>query len=117
MCALSIRFEKNKKYLDPCLDIEKLQIEFVEENIPIADGESDEEREGWFVLDYVVPIQKFKEIKQVRKYSVQSLVGNLGGYIGLFLGYAIVNIPTMTLEIWKNIRKVSFSQANESNAF
>ena len=111
------RFEKKKKYLEPCLDIEKLQIDFVEENIPIAEGESGDGEEGWFELDYVIPIQKFKEIKQARKYSVQSLVGNLGGYIGLFLGYAIVNIPTMTLEIWKNIRKVSFSQANESNAF
>ena len=111
------RFEKNKKYLDPCLDIEKLQIEFVEENIPIADGESDEEREGWFVLDYVVPIQKFKEIKQVRKYSVQSLVGNLGGYIGLCLGYAVVNIPTMILKIWNKLKNFYFSQITEPTTF
>ena len=106
------RFEKKKRYLEPCLDIEKHQIDFVEENIPVAEGESGDGEEGWFELDYVLPIQKFKEIKQTRKYSVQSLVGNLGGYIGLCLGYAIVNIPTMTLEIWKNIRKVCFSKEN-----
>ena len=35
----------------------------------------------------------FKEIKQVRAYNVQSLVGNAGGYIGLFLGYTLKEMP------------------------
>ena len=35
----------------------------------------------------------FKEIKQVRAYNVQSLIGNAGGYIGLFLGYTLKEMP------------------------
>ena len=29
----------------------------------------------------------FKEIKQKRAYSPQSLIGNLGGYLGIFIGF------------------------------
>ena len=36
----------------------------------------------------------FKEIKQVRAYNVQSLIGNAGGYIGLFLGYTLKEMPS-----------------------
>ena len=98
------RLTKDKNYLDPCLDIEKIQIDYVEENIPSVEGKSGEDDEGWFILEFVVLTNKFKEIKQVRKYSVQSLVGNLGGYIGLCLGYALMNLPSIILEIWKNIK-------------
>ena len=71
------RLTKDKEYLDPCLDIQKIQIDYVEENIPSVGGNSDDDDEGWFILEFFVLTNKFKEIKQVRKYSVQSLVGNL----------------------------------------
>ena len=106
------RLDKKKKYLEPCLDIQKLQIDFVEEDLPsVKGGESEIDKEGWLILEYVITIHKYKEIKQVRKYSEQSLVGNLGGYIGLCLGYAILNLPTMILKIWKNVKHICF--ANE----
>ena len=34
-----------------------------------------------------------KEIKQVRSFGMESLVGNVGGYIGLFLGLSIIQLP------------------------
>ena len=104
------RLTKDKKYLDPCLDIEKVQIDYVEENIPGVGGHSDDDDEGWFTLEFVVLTNKFKEIKQVRKYSVQSLVGNLGGYIGLCLGYALMSLPSVILEIWRNIKDICLSK-------
>ena len=108
---------KNKKYIDPCLDIEKIQIDYIEENIPSVEENSGDDNEGWFILEFVVLTNKFKEIKQVRKYSVQSLVGNLGGYIGLCLGYAVVNIPTMILKIWNKLKNFYFSQITEPTTF
>ena len=110
------RLDKKKRYLEPCLDIQKLQIDFVEEdNPPSVKGVSEIDKEGWLILEYVITITKFKEIKQVRKYSEQSLVGNLGGYIGLCLGYAILNLPTMILEIWKNVKHICFANENRSS--
>ena len=109
------RLTKTKKYLEPCLDIEKLQIDFGEENIPSIEGKSEDDKEGWFNLEYIISTHKFEEVKQVRKYSEQSLVGNLGGYIGLCLGYAILNLPTMILEIWRNIKHICFAKENLSS--
>ena len=37
----------------------------------------------WFVIDYP---KKFKEIKMVKAVNIQTVIGNSGGYVGLFLG-------------------------------
>ena len=44
---------KNKKYIDPCLDVEKIQIDYIEENIPSVGGNSGEDDEGLFILEFV----------------------------------------------------------------
>ena len=95
---------KNKTYLDPCLSIEKLQIEYAEENNLSAEEYGIEDDHGWLKLIFDLAPDNFKEIKQARKYSVQSLVGNAGGYIGLCLGYALWNVPTLMLGIWTHVK-------------
>ena len=35
----------------------------------------------------------YMEITQSRAYDAQSLVGNAGGYVGLFLGVALIQTP------------------------
>ena len=41
----------------------------------------------------------------VRAFDIPSLVGNLGGYIGMFLGYALMTIPQGLKEIGKRVRQ------------
>ena len=41
---------------------------------------------GTFILGAMIMDDSYKEIKQVRAYDIQSLIGNAGGYLGLFLG-------------------------------
>ena len=36
---------------------------------------------------------RYKEIKDTRNFDIESLIGNVGGYIGLFLGFAIWQLP------------------------
>ena len=103
----SSRTNTSKDYLEPCIDIERLQIEYSEsdhEKFPY--GEKDNDDDDWLMIKYIIQATKFKEIKQNRAYSTQSLIGNLGGYIGLFLGYALLNLPSMALEIWITLNKV-----------
>ena len=97
---------KNKTYLDPCLIIEKLQIEFDEENIQDKDEYLSGDDNGWFKIEFDLAPNNFKEIKQARKYSIQSLVGNAGGYIGLCLGYALWNAPTLILGLWNHVKDI-----------
>ena len=35
----------------------------------------------------------FLLIEQIRGYDFNSLIGNIGGYVGMFLGYALLNFP------------------------
>ena len=37
--------------------------------------------------------EEYKEIKYTRAFNIESLIGNVGGYIGLFLGFAIWQLP------------------------
>ena len=36
----------------------------------------------------------YKEVKMIRAFDLSALVGNVGGFVGLFLGYALLMIPT-----------------------
>ena len=37
--------------------------------------------------------EEYKEIKYTRAFDIENLIGNVGGYIGLFLGFAIWQLP------------------------
>ena len=39
------------------------------------------------------PDGAYMEIRQIRAYSIEDLVGDIGGYLGLFLGFALLQIP------------------------
>ena len=37
----------------------------------------------------------YKEVKMKRAFDLSALVGNIGGFVGLFLGYALIMIPAL----------------------
>ena len=41
----------------------------------------------------------FTEKIQTRAYTIDDVVGTVGGYVGLFMGYAIVQFPEMMRSI------------------
>ena len=43
----------------------------------------------------------YKLITQVPAYDMELLIGNIGGYIGLFLGYSILCIPGSVSKVRK----------------
>ena len=64
--------------------VHRLYIEFEYSGIPTDDA---------WILRVTYRSEEYKEIKQVRAYDVQSLIGNAGGYIGLILGCSIRELP------------------------
>ena len=46
----------------------------------------------------------YMEIKHVRQYNFESLIGNAGGYLGLFLGYALLQLPACTIMAYSAAR-------------
>jgi len=49
----------------------------------------------------------FMEIQHVRAFNFESLIGNSGGYLGLFTGYALVQIPSLINFISKRLQNLS----------
>ena len=45
------------------------------------------------VVGFKFKNDRYKEIRDTRKFNIESLIGNVGGYIGLFLGFAIWQLP------------------------
>ena len=102
----SVHFEPDSP---PCMEIQRMDIKFEEEELHI-DGKwiKDEplaDEDGWFMLWFESRMGTFKRIKQVPAYSAQSLVGNIGGYLGLILGYAIFDIPAWAMIVYTTIQK------------
>ena len=58
--------------------------------------------DGW-LISVIYGDGEFKEIKQTRAYNLQTLIGNAGGYVGLFVGYSLKEIPYFLEMIFKMI--------------
>ena len=83
-----------KARIQPCKTIEKVLYssnEYRNENVGKRFGV--EKATGAFEMSFMFQGTTFTEIDQVRKIDFQSLVGNAGGFVGLFLGAAISQIP------------------------
>ena len=52
-------------------------------------------------------MKRYLEIKQTKAYTFTNLVGNVGGYIGLFLGYAILNTPSLASKLFNAVKTLS----------
>ena len=94
------------KKIRPCKRIEKVLYSFNEyyNNINGADHGVGEETDV-FLFSFMFQGSTFTEIEQIRAYNFQSLIGNAGGYVGLFLGAAISQIPSAILRIKRYFKK------------
>ena len=42
----------------------------------------------------------------MQKFDIQALIGNAGGYIGLFIGYALIGIPEVLKTLTNQIKSL-----------
>ena len=79
----------------PCTEIKSLHIEY-EDTESWENIEDDE-----MLIQIYFRDTSFKQIKEKRDYDIQDMFGDIGGYIGLFLGYALLHIPGFFLALSK----------------
>ena len=60
--------------------------------------------EGYSIFRVAYMQPTFRETKQVKAYDFNDLVGNVGGYVGMFLGYALLNLSNVLFLIWQTIK-------------
>ena len=56
---------------------------------------------NWFIINsHFWKVSDFKKIRQIKAYSLQTMVGNAGGYIGLLVGITISELPKFLRKIY-----------------
>ena len=105
------RLNQKESDIPPCTEIQKLQIDhnvkttnmtFAEEHT--KQKNVDVGNETWFEIRLEIQTDTFKEITQKRAYTPQSLVGNLGGYLGLFIGFTLLDLLKSLLAMYSRLR-------------
>ena len=76
----------------PCRSLEKLEFSYFEYDVK-------ESEPPYFTVSIIYVDAKYREILRVRAFDVQSMLGNIGGYIGIFIGYALLNIPDALMRL------------------
>ena len=70
--------------------------------------------ESYFQITQTYNQPQFRETIQRRAYNLEALVGNIGGYAGLFLGYALVQLPDFFLSIYTYLRRRVCNQGRQN---
>ena len=80
----------------------------VKVNYEVTEIDTEETDPARFTINFNYKDDQIKVIQMIRAYDLGALVGNVGGYIGLFLGYTLMMIP----EILKRIGKFCADNSN-----
>ena len=94
---------KKHEYLDytpPCRIVTNLPFSFQE-------IEEDAKRDpAYFRISMTSADTTFKHVEQIKEYSTQNLVGNIGGYLGLILGYGIIQLPIFFYHLYQKLQSL-----------
>ena len=60
---------------------------------------------GFFHLRQEYLQVRFRDTVSTQEYTFDELVGNVGGYIGLFLGYALIQLPRLIMSLLHSLKK------------
>ena len=62
--------------------------------------------ESAFIINVMHYQSTYHETKQFKAYDIESLVGDVGGYMGLFLGYSILHLPNLVVGVKDYLQKI-----------
>ena len=82
----------------PCLSLEKVDFNYFELDIP-------EGNPPYIIISVVFADETYREISRVRALDINTLVGNIGGYIVIFVGYSLLMTPDVVINVITTLRK------------
>ena len=94
--------------LPPCRQIKKVvhgfeELKYVDDN-PLEWARASNDTIFKIMIEF--KDLSFMEIRNVRSFDIESLIGNAGGYVGLFTGYALLQLPNLMRLVSRWIYKV-----------
>ena len=93
-----------EKYVPPCREI----LTIMSSNTITEDNPSKTQstNEPYTIFKIQFKSTMYKMIKNVRAFNEESLVGNLGGYVGLFLGVAFWQAPVFATQLITKLQNI-----------
>ena len=61
-----------------------------------------------FYMKFIYEEEYFQEIEYTRNFGLESFISNVGGFIGIFLGYSIMQFPEFLGFFGKNYSEFQF---------
>ena len=94
------------RYAPPCREIQTVTSTNTVKELTDADFKkpTKDDKKTHTLIEVQFKTNGYKEIRSVRAFNEESLIGNLGGYIGLFLGVAIWQIPDIIPYILRKLK-------------
>ena len=96
------RFSSIRKLKPPCQEI--ASVDYTTADEVIDENEKNKKFLGKYLKSYVtmklrIPASQYKAIVQKKAVDFQSLIGYIGGYIGIFTGFALAQAPDLIVTI------------------
>ena len=80
--AMALFAGMRQQSIEPCQSAEKIVFDHMDEYVPA----SNQKQADSFIIWATILTSTIKVIEQKQAFSLRSLIGNTGGYIGLLLG-------------------------------
>lgn len=100
--------EFEKKYDEPCQQVEKVLYSYDEYASPFFSSNTSIGKGGFFGLNINFQGETYMEIEQIPAYDFQNFFGNAGGYIGIFLGVSCLQLPKFFANSYNVIKKLFY---------
>ena len=91
-----------KKYIPPCREIQTIM--FSNTVSELKGSESQKNSDPYSIVKVQFKSTMYKMIRNVRAFNEESLIGNLGGYVGLFLGVAFWQAPVYAAQLMNKVK-------------
>jgi hypothetical protein len=89
------RLPLSSNNVHPCKEVESIDYDMGESERLSAKTFQGQYWKNWICFVYRVLNPRFKVILQKKDVDLQALIGYIGGYIGIFTGFAIAQIPDL----------------------
>ena len=99
-------FERVRNILPPCNSIESIGYIVEQRNITKNLNWNGKTYKDYFRIGFAMRNSRFKLITSKKEVDFQCLIGYVGGYIGMFTGFALSQIPDVLITVFGYVKQL-----------
>ena len=96
-----------KSFVEPCDQLQNVMFTTVIQGGPTEKNQGRNDLTSH--INLMFKGSNYKEILHIRDFDIESLVGNMGGYVGLFLGFAVWQVPNAIKGVSDKLKSIVIS--------